>query len=560
MWHDSDRRLAKAVQRFEEGDHAAARAMLRSLDRRGIISPRIDLYLGHCHFEDDQVPAAMRRYRRSAALSPSNPAPWVGLGLCYARLGHLDRAVRSLHAALARDPDLEEAHCHLTQCHALRGDLREAEFHAAKALELDPSCPQVHRHLALAYLLHGRLEAALDAWLRVRAIDPHYPELDIGLARTFAMLGRRSEARAAYHRALGGSFAADAAFGLGELAYTDGRREEAIAHYRSAVRRQPDFTEARTRWAEAVLRAGRPARALEVLDPVLVEPDPDEDAVRLAAAAERLLGKPRRGVVRLRGRLALEPGRAAWWHGLADHLLEAGRPRAAARVAAARRASVPGDVENVRLLARALGRSGRRRMAIREIARAVHRAPRELELQLDLAAALLAAHRDAAAERALLRALSHLPEAAELWASLAELAYEDGRLAIAYARVRAALRRDRRHGLALGLLVRIHFARGEARRAANAGRAAQRILPPDAEARRDHGRALLALGRIGPALIELRRYVLAAPEDAEGCLALADALAAMGDADGARRQRHLARVLGRILKPADPREQRRLPA
>ena len=54
MWHDSEDRLSKAVERFEEGAVEAARIMLRNLDRRGVISPRIDLYLGHCHLEAEE--------------------------------------------------------------------------------------------------------------------------------------------------------------------------------------------------------------------------------------------------------------------------------------------------------------------------------------------------------------------------------------------------------------------------------------------------------------------------------------------------------------------------
>lgn len=553
MWHDSDRRLAKAVQRFEEGDHAAARAMLRSLDRRGVVSPRIDLYLGHCHLEDDQVPAALRRYRRSAALSPRSAAPWMGLGLCHGRLGHLERAVRAFETALERDPDLEEAHCNLTHCHALRGDLERSETHARLALELDPTCPHVHRHLALAYLIAGRTDASLASWLRVRALDPHHPELEVGLGRTLAAQGRRKEARAAFHRALAGPQAADAAYGLGDLARAEDRLQEAMAHYRSAVRREPGFHEARLRWAEAALEAGRSQHALEVLEPLLGEPAPDEEAVLLAAAAERALGRIRAGVRRFRTRLAVEPRRAAWWRGLAEHLLEADRPRVAVRVAAAHLRREPDDLATLRLKARALGRAGRRREAVRCLAQAAYRHPHDLEIHLDVAAALLASARAGAAERALLRAISHLPEAADLWSGLSELAFEDGRLQLAYTRARSALRRDRRHPGALSLLVRIHRLRGAPRMAAHAGRAAQRVLPPHDPARRDHGRALLELGRTAPALIELRRYVLAAPEDPDGYLALADALDALGDPDGGRRQRHLARVVRRVAVPARAR-------
>src|SRR5207247_5425270 len=62
MWHDPDDRIKKAVERFEDDDPATARRMLRALERQGVISPRIELYLGHCHLEDGNADAALRRY------------------------------------------------------------------------------------------------------------------------------------------------------------------------------------------------------------------------------------------------------------------------------------------------------------------------------------------------------------------------------------------------------------------------------------------------------------------------------------------------------------------
>ena len=89
MWHDPDDRLQKAVDRYDEGDVETARTMLRALDRQGVISPRIDLYLGHCHLDADRPRAALRRYRRCLALSADDASAWVGIALCQDPLQHL---------------------------------------------------------------------------------------------------------------------------------------------------------------------------------------------------------------------------------------------------------------------------------------------------------------------------------------------------------------------------------------------------------------------------------------------------------------------------------------
>lgn len=559
MWHDADGRLDKAVQRFDEGDREAARAMLRGLDRRGVVSPRIDLYLGHCHLEDDQVPAALRRYRRSAALSPRSAAPWMGLGLCYGRLGHVEKAIAAFEAALERDPALEEAHCNLVHCHALRMDLARAEQHARQALALDPRCPHIHRHLAMAYLLDGQPERSLDAWLRVRAADALHPELDLGLARAWAAAGRRREAREAFHRALAGPHASDAAYGLGDLARTEGHLDEAVAHFRSAVRREPAFDEARFAWARCLVERGAADDALDVLakllDPGVGEANPSIETVALAAEADRSRGRRRAGLARLRACVAGRRDEPGAWNALARHLLAGERPRAALRVLAAAPPVPPGgapaeEVARAALWARALGRGGRLKAALRVLAAAVFANPREVELQLDLAAALVAARRHAAAERALLRSISRRPESADLWAGLAELALEDGRVEQARARVRAALRRDRRQPLALGLLVRIHRLRARNDLAARAGMAADRVCDVADPIRLEWIEALLDSGRTARALAEARAFVNRDPGLARAYELLGRALEATGDLVGADRQRRLGAVVRRVV-PSD---------
>src|SRR5687768_4396993 len=113
MWRDPENRLQKAIDRFDEGDLDAARRMLRALERQGVESARIELYLGHCHLEEDRPEGALRRYRRAATLAPKRPEPWIGVGLAYGRLGRFRRARRAFRRAARLDPRLEEPHCQL---------------------------------------------------------------------------------------------------------------------------------------------------------------------------------------------------------------------------------------------------------------------------------------------------------------------------------------------------------------------------------------------------------------------------------------------------------------
>ncbi len=552
MWHDSERRLAKAVARFEEGDLDAAQAMLRTLDRRGVISPRIDLYLGHCHLERDQLRAAIRRYRRALALAEENgahgAAPWVGLGLCYGRLGEIDRATRAFLRAESLDPDMEEAHCNLVHCFALGGEVDKAERHAERAVELDPTNPHVFRHLAVAYLIAGRFAQALAAWEQVRLRAPDHPELDVGLGRTYAALDRRDEAWTRYVASLEGPFASDGHYGLGDLLLDEDDAAQAERHYERAVTADPSHEEARARLATCQIESGRLDAAGETLAPLLASWPPSPEVVGLAARVHLERGERRSAFALLRRMVRGEPTRAAVWRVLGEVLLQQERPRPASRAFRRALRIQPRDARHPRLLARALGRAGLRGKAATVLARAAQQMPLESEIHLDLAACQLTRGRSEAAERGLLRGLSWNPESPALWAATAELALERADLSLARARIRSALRRNRRHPAALGLLVRWLAGREEWVRAANAGRAAARVLPDQDLCHRLYGQALVRCGRYQEAQVPLRRYVLAASDDPEGFLALAEALEGAGDVRGAVDQRRLARVVGRLAR------------
>lgn len=556
MWHDPEDRLTKAIERFEEADLETAWRMLRALERKGVESPRLELYLGHCHLELDRPEAAVRRYRRAARLSPRRGDAWLGLGLAFGRLGRVRKACSAFRRAVRLSPELEEAHCQLVHCHVLLGEMDRAIVAARRVDALDPTCPHVHRHLAIGHFIAGRHAESLAAWRRVEARDPDHPEVATGIGRCLARLRRAEEARSSFQRAL----ARDpddvgARIGLGDLASEDRRPEEAAEHYRAALALDPSDVDLRERLAEALIEAGRPADALEALYEPVRAPDTGDDTgadadgptfatTALMARALRALGERSTALSLLRAAVVAEPSRAAAWRALGEFVFVEGHPRAA--IAPLRRAhrldaSTP---EAARLLARALARIGRRKEAVAVLAGAARRHPKDAQVHLDVAAALLARHRRGSAERALLRGLSWLPDSADLWAALAELAHTEGRAGDARGRLRAALRRDRRHPRALALLVSWLVARNQWVRAVHAGRAAARVVPDGDRAVRSLGHALLAAGRAREAIAPLRRYVLASPEDCVGYALLADALEAAGDAEGAATQRRLAATVG----------------
>ena len=116
---------------------------------------------------------------------------------------------------------------------------------------------------------------------------------------------------------------------IGSLQVFEGDDPAALASFRRALELAPDLTEARDRLANVLMRAGRPADALDELDQVLAR-RPDDPAVRLRrAGAAMAAGRLETARSDLEQVLAQVPDDAEAHHRLGTVLERLGEPRRA---------------------------------------------------------------------------------------------------------------------------------------------------------------------------------------------------------------------------------------
>ncbi|MBA2302450.1 MAG: sulfatase-like hydrolase/transferase [Acidobacteria bacterium] len=196
------------------------------------------------------------------------------------RTGRTDAAIASLKRALAINERAYDAHVMLGSAWQQKGDFEKAvgEFEAAALLNPVGAAP--HLLAANAFFESGRLESAMSRVDRAAGLEPDSGEIASMRGRIFERAGRGAEALAAYERAVtfnGADMASrgrlagiamnmgrhDLAepqlrilleskyqpsrthFALGKLAQARGRKAEAAAHYREALRLEPGFPPAR---------------------------------------------------------------------------------------------------------------------------------------------------------------------------------------------------------------------------------------------------------------------------------------------------------------------------
>jgi protein O-GlcNAc transferase len=166
--------------------------------------------LGDCHAALGDFDRARQCYRDSAALEPSSPGPYLGLGVVATQQSRLDRAEEAFVTALEKDPNCAEAYSGLAMIRQQQENYPEALQMYLKCLERDAdnlvallglfqtSCQMgsfatvihflevyLEKHpgdtsvlfcLATLYAREGRFVEAQDALLDVLTLEPDKAE------------------------------------------------------------------------------------------------------------------------------------------------------------------------------------------------------------------------------------------------------------------------------------------------------------------------------------------------------------------------------------------------
>ncbi|HSM14272.1 MAG TPA: tetratricopeptide repeat protein, partial [Thermoanaerobaculia bacterium] len=233
---------------------------------------------------------AARELAAAAGLEPANPLNLKELGLVRLRAGAYAEAVESFERALGLAPDFVDAEQGLGIALARLGRTDQALPHLTRAVEAAPANAALREERALALMRLGRrgearveLDAAIEA-------DPDSSSARLNLGLLLELEGDLEAASAAVEGALARAREprqqALAHLTLGRLAER-GAAPEALAHYREAIRLDPDLVPARVRLGSLAAAAGDPETADAAYREALRRA-PGHLGVRLALAATRL--------------------------------------------------------------------------------------------------------------------------------------------------------------------------------------------------------------------------------------------------------------------------------
>ncbi|MDO8805941.1 MAG: tetratricopeptide repeat protein [Elusimicrobiota bacterium] len=230
------------------------------------INPELDFAhnnLGVFLATQGKLDEAAMHYREAIRINPDYAIAHYDLGNAIAAQGKLDEAARHYRDALRINPDLGEAHYNLGGILAAQGKLDEAAAHCREALRINPDDAEARTKLGVILVAQGKSKFTPDAEARY----------NLGVVMTEQ--GKTDEAVKHYREALRISpDYAQAHTKLGVILAAQGKTDEAVMHYREALRINPDSAQTHNNLGLILAAQGKADEAVKhYLEALRIKPD-----------------------------------------------------------------------------------------------------------------------------------------------------------------------------------------------------------------------------------------------------------------------------------------------
>jgi len=283
------------------GEHDAAIGLLKTAIRSG--SPEHSAWaqfdLALTYLLAGNYPQAVEESQRSINLdhnqASESAAAWSLLGIAQARLARSDEAVQALRKAVTLDPGKEDNWLNLTRELMEASRYVDAISATQEGIAANPKSYALQLRLGAAQLAAGKYPEAEGSFRSVVNAGDPLPTSYVGLAQVLLREGRPEDAAAVLLKAqqkIGKQFLLS--YFLGLSLDRSGKRQEAAAAFREAIRINPDSSEAHLGLGKSELAAGQIREAIDELQEALRLSPGNLPARRLLSQAYRRMGDTKR--------------------------------------------------------------------------------------------------------------------------------------------------------------------------------------------------------------------------------------------------------------------------
>lgn len=215
---------------------------------------------------------AIRLHRFVIESDPSRADLWIRIADIEARRGNLTDCIAALQKAADAAPGTASIYFRLSQAYSTAGHPSAALKAIEGALVIEPDSKEFLRAQAVLSTWLGDYRRAQDVYRRLAALEPHQAETILSFARVSAWAGDTDEAVNQYERYVKVHPETEDAWI--ELARAESWRGNyaaavrALKTYRGRFGETPVYSKT---YAAVMAGAGRPARAQDVIEPLLAQ-------------------------------------------------------------------------------------------------------------------------------------------------------------------------------------------------------------------------------------------------------------------------------------------------
>ena len=197
--------------------------------------------LGMTEAKHGEYAEAERQFQTAIKMAPDDESGYTALGILQAKTGREPDAIQNFRKALALVPNSPDAHVNLGIALADQYDLAGGLAQFSEAIRLDPRSAKAHYNLGRFYFYTGKYDEARKELETACQIQADYPDALYSLALTERQLNNALRATELLERVVALSPGnADAQYLLGQNLDQMGKTDEAIAHWKAAVRADPN--------------------------------------------------------------------------------------------------------------------------------------------------------------------------------------------------------------------------------------------------------------------------------------------------------------------------------
>jgi tetratricopeptide (TPR) repeat protein len=239
-------------------------------------------FLGKFSASHGRIAEAIEHYTEALQIDPGHLDAHNYLGCALVSQGKIDEAIVHFKKALNINPDFEDAYIYLGNALLLQGRAVEAMELFKKALQVNPNSEEAYTYMGNALVAHGKVDEAINYYKRALETRPD------NTINALLSQGKIDEAMNYNTKALGTGIGpatiVDGIFkrphfervhlNLGNAYVAQVKHDQAIVHYKKALRINPDFKEAHNSFGNALAAQGQHREAIEHYNKALgVDPE-----------------------------------------------------------------------------------------------------------------------------------------------------------------------------------------------------------------------------------------------------------------------------------------------